>query len=136
MTFLGATPPKQLSPLALAFVGDGVYELLVREYVMAQGNASAHTLHMKAVQFVKAAAQSEAVEAVLPLLTEEELAIYKRGRNAHSATIPKNANPAQYRKATGLEALFGYLHLENRTERVRELFQSVVSAIYVDKESG
>lgn len=106
-----------------------MYELLVREYVLAQGNASAHTLHMKAVQFVKAAAQSEAVEALLPCLSEEELAIYKRGRNAHSATIPKNADPAQYRRSTGLEALFGYLHLENRTERVRELFKVVVGTI-------
>lgn len=135
MTFLGDTPPKQLSPLALAFVGDGVYELLVREYVLSQGNASAHTLHLKAVQFVKATAQSEAVEAILPLLSDEEMAIYKRGRNAHSATIPKNADPAQYRRSTGLEALFGFLHLENRTERVRELFKAVVEAIRVGEAS-
>ena len=123
-----AEEPRLMSPLNLAFVGDGVYGLLVREYLTAEGNMPVNRLHQRAVAMVCAAAQSDAVEVLLPLLSEEEEAVYKRGRNAHSATVPKRANPAQYRRATGLEALFGYLYLSGQEERLRSLFDVVVKA--------
>lgn len=106
-----------LSPLALAFVGDGVYSLLVREKLLCAANRQAGDLHHAAVGLVCAEAQAAAVERLLPVLTAEEEAAYKRGRNAHTARTG-----AEYHKATGLEALFGYLYLDGRLERVRELF--------------
>ena len=106
-----------LSPLALAFVGDGVYSLMVREKLLSEANRPVNDLHKMAVKAVRAEAQSAAMEKLLPLLTEEEEAIYKRGRNAHTAR-----SGADYHRATGLEALFGYLYLDGRIDRVRELF--------------
>ena len=106
-----------LSPLALAFVGDGVYSLMVRERLLSQANRPVNDLHKMAVQAVRAEAQSAAMEKLLPLLTEEEEAIFKRGRNAHTAR-----SGADYHRATGLESLFGYLYLAGRIDRVRELF--------------
>lgn len=106
-----------LSPLALAFVGDGVYSLLVRERLLTIANRPVGELHRLAVDAVRAEAQSEAMERLLPHLTEEEEAAYKRGRNAHTSR-----NSAEYHRATGLEALFGYLYLDGRLERIQELF--------------
>ena len=106
-----------LSPLALAFVGDGVYSLMVRERLLSQANRPVNDLHKMAVQAVRAEAQSAAMEKLLPLLTEEEEAVFKRGRNAHTAR-----SGADYHRATGLESLFGYLYLAGRIDRVRELF--------------
>ena len=106
-----------LSPLALAFVGDGVYSLFVRERLLAKANRPVGDLHRLAVEAVRAEAQSAAVERLLPVLTEEELAVFKRGRNAHTARTG-----AEYHRATGLESLFGYLYLDGRTVRLRELF--------------
>ncbi len=106
-----------LSPLALAFVGDGVYSLLVRERLLTQANRPVGDLHRMAVSAVRAEAQAAAMERLLPLLTEEETAVFKRGRNAHSTRTG-----ADYHKATGLESLFGYLYLDGRIDRVRELF--------------
>lgn len=106
-----------LSPLALAFVGDGVYSLMVRERLLSQANRPVNDLHKLAVKAVRAEAQSAAMERLLPLLTEEEEAVFKRGRNAHTAR-----SGADYHRATGLESLFGYLYLAGRIERVRELF--------------
>ena len=106
-----------LSPLALAFVGDGVYSLMVRERLLTQANRPVGDLHTLAVKSVCAEAQSRAVERLIPHLTEEEDAAYKRGRNAHTSR-----NSAEYHRATGLEALFGYLYLSDRIDRVRELF--------------
>lgn len=106
-----------LSPLALAFVGDGVYSLFVRERLLAKANRPVGDLHHLAVEAVRAEAQSAAVERLLPVLTEEELAVFKRGRNAHTARTG-----AEYHRATGLESLFGYLYLDGRTDRLRELF--------------
>ena len=106
-----------LSPLALAFVGDGVYSLFVRERLLAKANRPVGDLHRVAVEAVRAEAQSAAVERLLPVLTEEELAVFKRGRNAHTARTG-----AEYHRATGLESLFGYLYLDGRTDRLRELF--------------
>lgn len=117
--------PKQLSPLTLAFLGDAVFELLVRERFVQSGNAPVKNLHKKAVSVVCATAQSNAVALLEPTLTEEETEIYKRGRNANGHHVPKNADPVKYRRATGLEALFGYLHLCGRQERILELFNLI-----------
>ena len=106
-----------LSPLALAFVGDGVYSLMVRERLLSQANRPVNDLHRMAVREVRAEAQAAAIDRLLPLLTEEEEAVFKRGRNAHTAR-----SGADYHRATGLEALFGYLYLDGRIDRVRELF--------------
>ena len=118
------TAAKQLSPLALAFLGDAVFELYVREKLLLQGNAPAQQLHRKAVGYVCARAQSKAVEEIAGLLSPDEERVYRRGRNAHSRP-PKNADVADYRRATGLEALFGYLHLCGETDRARDLFQVI-----------
>ncbi len=106
-----------LSPLALAFVGDGVYSLLVRERLLSQANRPVNELHRQSVRDVRAEAQADAMNRLLPLLSEEEEAVFKRGRNAHSTRTG-----ADYHRATGLEALFGYLYLAGRIDRVRELF--------------
>lgn len=106
-----------LSPLALAFVGDGVYSLLVRERLLSQANRPVNELHKQSVRDVRAEAQAAAMDRLLPLLTEEEEAVFKRGRNAHSTRTG-----ADYHRATGLEALFGYLYLAGRIDRIRELF--------------
>lgn len=108
---------RTLSPLTLAFVGDGVYSLMVRERLACQANRPNGALHNMAVHQVRAEAQAAAMERLLPLLSEEEEAVYKRGRNAHTA---RSGN--DYHKATGLEALFGYLYLSGRIDRMRELF--------------
>lgn len=115
---------RQMSPLALAFLGDAVFELYVREKLLLQGNAPAQQLHRKAVGYVCARAQSKAVEEIAGLLSPDEESVYRRGRNAHSRP-PKNADVADYRRATGLEALFGYLHLCGETDRARDLFQVI-----------
>lgn len=106
-----------LSPLALAFVGDGVYSLMVRERLLSQANRPVNDLHRLAVREVRAEAQAAAIKRLLPLLTEQEEAVFKRGRNAHTAR-----SGADYHNATGLEALFGYLYLSDQIDRVRELF--------------
>lgn len=113
---------KQLSPLTLAFVGDAVYEILVRERVVKKGNAPVSKLHFETVSFVKATAQAKAIRFIEEKLSEEERDIVRRGRNSSSMTVPKNAEPIEYRMATGLEALFGYLHLSGQQERLEELF--------------
>ncbi|MEG1943296.1 MAG: ribonuclease III domain-containing protein [Angelakisella sp.] len=117
--------PKLLSSLNLAFVGDGVYELLVRQHLAALGSMPMGRLHRMTVKMVCAEAQSNAVEILLPLLTEEEEAVYKRGRNSSTAGVPRHSDPAHYRRATGVEALFGWLYLAGQTERVNELFSHI-----------
>ena len=117
---------RTLSPLTLAFVGDGVYSLLVREWLGSAANRPNGALHNMAVHRVRAEAQAAAMQRLLPILTEEEEAVYKRGRNAHTA---RSGN--DYHKATGLEALFGYVYLTGRIDRLRELF---ALAMETDKE--
>lgn len=114
--------PKQLSPLTLAFMGDVVYELLARESVISVGSMPPNKLHKKTVELVKAGFQARVYDAVLPLLTEAEADIMRRGRNSSGVHAPKNADVAEYRKATGLEALFGYLYLCGEDARIEELF--------------
>ena len=120
--------PKLLSPLTLAFLGDAVYELCVRQRVVAEGNRPVNDMHRKAVKLVNAAAQSDAFERISGALTEEELAVYKRGRNANATSSPKHAALADYRRAPGVEALFGYLYLKGETERIGELFDRAGAA--------
>lgn len=110
------------STAALAYLGDVVIELLVREHLVACGISSSARLNKKALDFVRAPMQAEAMKALLPHLTEEEDAIFHRGRNIGHTNTPKSATVAEYRAATGMEALFGYLHLAGRQERLRELF--------------
>ena len=121
------TDPKSLSPQTLAFVGDTVYELLVREYLARQAQRPVGELNRRKVKLVNCEAQSEALRRLLPVLDEEELAVYKRGRNAFTKNTPKNSSVADYHNATGLEALFGFLYLSDKLERLRELFDIIIS---------
>ena len=130
--FFTALDTKQAdtySPLALAFVGDAVYEEFIRTKVLLLANTSANKLHKKAVAFVKASAQSKAMLALLPHLSAEEEAVFKRGRNAHSGSVPKNADVTEYRAATGFEALMGYLFLTGKKDRLYELMEMSYSLL-------
>ena len=113
---------QSISSIGLAHLGDAVYELLVRSWLCAHGRATGKGLHRAAVELVKAPAQAARAERILPMLTEEELAVYKRGRNAHVHTIPHSASRADYLKATALECLLGDLYLRGQRERINELF--------------
>ena len=115
----------KLSMLALAHVGDAVFELLVRARLCREGPAAVAQLHRQTVAQVNASAQAADMKKLLPLLTEEEAALYKRGRNAKVNSVPHHADIAQYHAATGLEALFGWLYLLGRTERIEELFAAI-----------
>lgn len=117
---------NQYSPLALAFLGDSVYEKLVREHIILSANMPAAKLHELKVKKVCAAFQSEALEKLLPILDEKETAVAKRGRNATGNTVPKSSNAVEYRRATGLEALFGYLDLLGKNDRISELFSIII----------
>ena len=112
---------RSFSPLTLAYIGDCVYDLIIRTVVVERGNRAANLLHRATVKYVKAPAQASVIEALQDDLTEEEQEVYKRGRNAKSHTAAKNASIEDYRKATGLEALVGYLYLTDRFDRVLEL---------------
>lgn len=112
------------SPLVLAYIGDAVYEVLIRTRVVNHGSMQVCKMHKKSASLVKAEAQANIVKAILDELTEEELAVYKRGRNAKSATIAKHATMTDYRMATGFEALIGYLYLKNRCERLLMLLHN------------
>lgn len=111
-----------ISNLGLAHIGDGAYELLCRAYLCGKGDKTVKTLHKDAVQLVKASTQAAFVDKLLPVLTEEERAYYRRGKNSHTHAAPKSATPQEYAKATGLETLFGALYLLGRTDRLNELF--------------
>lgn len=114
---------RDLSMLALAHVGDAVYELLVRSMLASEGPSQMQELHRKTVSFVRAEAQAQAARRILPCLSEEEAAVYRRGRNCHVHGIPAHANPSEYHSATGLEALLGWLYLQGRSGRIAELFR-------------
>ena len=115
------TDPSQYSPLALAYLGDAVYELIVRERVLAEGNRQVNKLHKESTKYVNAAAQAELIMSIEDKLTDEERAIYKRGRNANAHAAPKNQDVIAYRKSTGFEALIGWLYLRNDMDRIMEL---------------
>lgn len=112
---------RTYSPLVLAYIGDGIYELVIRSLLVGQGNTQANKLHKKASTLVNAAAQAAMIERIKEELTEEELHVFKRGRNANSATMAKHATMSDYRRATGFEALMGYLYLSGNLKRLLEL---------------
>ena len=114
---------RAYSPLTLAYIGDCVYDLVIRTVVVERGNEPANKLHKKTVTYVKAQTQAAMIEALVPFFTEEEEAVYKRGRNAKSYTSAKNASISDYRKATGMEALVGYLYLTGQEARIMELLK-------------
>ena len=122
--FNEACDPKQLSHLTLAFVGDAAFELFVRERLVCLANCPVKKLHQNAVVQVRCQAQAKFMELLMPILTEEEIAVFKRGRNANTS-IPKNAEPADYHAATGFEAMFGYLYLKGEIDRLRQLFSII-----------
>lgn len=111
-----------ISNLGLAHIGDGVYELLCRAYLCRQGGKKVNNLHKNTVKLVNAVTQAKVAEKLLPVLSEEELAFFRRGKNAHTHAAPKAATAREYAKATGLEALFGALYLQGKTARLNELF--------------
>ena len=116
---------NKISMLGLAHVGDAVYELLYRSKLCTDGHTAVAEMHRMTVAFVRAEAQAEAAAKLLPVLTTEEASVYKRGRNAKVNSVPHNADIGQYHAATGLEALFGWLYLLGRTERINELFNII-----------
>ena len=124
--------PKQqidaISNLGLAHMGDCVFEILCRAYLCAKGEKTVDRLHRDTINMVKATSQAVFADKMLPLLNEEELAYYRRGKNSHVHAVPKSATPAQYAKATGVEALFGYLFLSGQKERANEIFNLVMEA--------
>ena len=119
-----------ISNLGLAHIGDGVFELLTRSWVCAHGDQTVNRMHRDTINLVKAASQAKFADKLLPRLNDEELSYYRRGKNSHVHAVPKSCTPAEYAKATGLEALFGALYLLGRTERVNELFAAVMEELY------
>ena len=124
---------KNYSALGYAYLGDAVYERYVREYIMeSRGNMPVEKYHVIATRFVCAAAQAKAVETLMETLSEEEEGVYRRGRNAKAHAAPKSSSPGEYRKATGFEALIGYLSINGREERVKELMKAAVDLLETD----
>ena len=115
---------RNYSPLTLAFLGDCVFDLIVRTVIVERGNRAPESLHKKKSAIVKAGTQSKMAEVLLDSLSEEEIAVYKRGRNAKSYSVAKNASVSDYRRATGFEALIGYLYLLGKTDRILELVKT------------
>ena len=118
---------RTLSGLSLAFIGDAVYELLIRKYILSRGEARVKDLHKDTVRLVNADFQADMTDVLLPKLYEDELAVFKRGRNAHAGHTPKNKSEAQYHKSTGFEALIGYLYLKKDFERLEFIFSEVLA---------
>ena len=119
----------------LAYLGDAVLEVLVRKYLISLGVANGGTLSHLALNFVRATAQSAGMDKILPILTEDEEYVYKRGRNANGIAIPKSASAREYRRATGMEALFAYLELTNQENRANELFKIAFVDVMAELES-
>jgi len=122
---MNAQQLNQLSMLSLAHVGDAVYELMIRSMLCSRGHTQVTQLHRLTVSLVNAQAQARAAGKIQALLTPEEQAVYKRGRNAHVHSVPHSADVGEYHAATGLEALFGWLYLQGRQERLSELFSAI-----------
>ena len=130
---LSKAEAKQYSPLTLAFLGDAVYSLLVREMLLKTANRPTNALHKESIKLVNANCQAEMIKKILPELTEDEEAIFKRGRNAHSGHVPKNQSDADYRYATGLETLYGYLYLTGDFSRIMYIFNISTGEEYLEK---
>ncbi|MFC4075437.1 Mini-ribonuclease 3 [Salinithrix halophila] len=127
---------REVNPLLLAYLGDAVYELYVRCKLVTGGNIRPNEVHQEAVKFVSAPAQARVLREVESLLTEEEWDILRRGRNAKSGSIPKNAKPSEYRYATGLEALVGHWYLTGRTDRLTEMMTKMIHALEEGESRG
>ena len=123
---------RTYSPLALAYIGDAIYDLVIRTIVVERGNTSANKLHRKTVNYVNARIQAQMIEALTDELTEEERVVYKRGRNAKSYTTAKNASVIEYRKATGFEALCGFLYLTGKQERMLALVKRAIALVEME----
>ena len=123
------TEPSQLSPLVLAYIGDSIYDLVIKTWVIEQGNMQVNKLNKKTSSIVKAESQSAMIGVIEPMLSEHEKAVYKRGRNAKSYTSAKNASIGDYRRATGFEALIGYLYLSGQYERMMELVKAGLESL-------
>ena len=119
-----------ISNLGLAHIGDGVFELLCRSWLCGHGRMNVNRMHKDTISLVKATSQAKFADAMLPHLMEEELALYRRGKNSHVHAVPKSATPAEYAKATGLEAMFGGLYLAGKTDRINEIFVTVMEELY------
>ena len=119
-----------ISNLGLAHIGDGVFELLTRSWLCGHDRLTVNRMHADTVALVKAGAQAKFADAMMPLLTEDEKALYRRGKNSHVHAVPKSATPAEYAKATGVEALFGGLYLAGETDRINEIFVTVMEGLY------
>ena len=124
--FLSEREANAYSPLSLAFLGDSVYDTLVREYLLRLANTPVAELHSKKIKLVCAEFQSKAYDTIYEYLTEHETAVLKRGRNATGNTVPKHTDTVTYRRATAVECLFGYLHITGQNERIRELFEKII----------
>lgn len=127
---------RSFSPLALAYIGDGIYELIIRTVIVTKGNRQVKKLHREASYLTKAQAQSAMMKILRPLLTEEEADLYRRGRNAKSFTVSKHASVNDYRRATGFEALMGYLYLTGDTDRLLYLVKEAVSGYTPNEHAG
>ena len=127
------THPQRLSPLTLAYVGDAVYEIYIRQHVVLKGGKP-NKLHQRAISFVSAGAQSKIIHYIMQYLTNEEKDIVKRGRNSKSHTVPKNADIIDYRYSTAFEALIGYLYLSNNNERLKQIIGMAIN--YIEKKDG
>lgn len=119
-----------MSSIALAHLGDAVYELLVRSYLCIHGKSTGKALHRATVSLVNASKQAQLADTILPLLTEAELDIFRRGRNSNVHSVPHNTDRSEYQKATALEALFGYLYLKNERKRINELFEAMMEGTH------
>ena len=119
-----------ISNLGLAHIGDGVFELLCRSWLCGHGGLNVGKLHSDTIRLVKATAQARFADTMLPHLSEEELALYRRGKNSHVHAVPKSASRAEYAKATGVEAMFGGLYLAGKTDRINEIFVTVMEELY------
>lgn len=124
--FLSDVNPRELPSLTLAFIGDSVYELLVRDFLLSKGKRQVGELNKEKVAMVCCASQAKALDKIKELLTEEEEGVFRCGRNVQVNSVPKNSSLKDYHTATGFEALFGYLYLSKRTERIYELFNIIV----------
>ena len=130
---LSESEARQYSPLTLAFLGDAVYSLLVRNMLTVDSNKPTGKLHKESIKFVNAAFQAEMIKELLPSLTENETAVFKRGRNAHSGHSPKNQEAGDYRYATGLETLYGYLYLCGESDRIKEIFEMSTYKTFIEE---
>ena len=135
----GNTIPSRIecmAPLTLAYMGDAIFEIFVREHLIGQAQTSVHDLHRRTISYVNAAAQARMVSALSEHLTPEEADMVRRGRNQKTGTVPKNADPSEYRYATGFETLLGWLYYKNQTDRLMTIMQTAVAALQPSPAEG